>query len=66
MAYFPNYAMEVEPTLSNTFTEALKDRFSRQTRLDQIAEGGDIAFEGEITGYTTTPSAITAEGGFEA
>lgn len=59
VAYFPNYAAEVEPMLSNTFTEALKDRFTRQTRLNQIAEGGDIAFEGEITGYTTAPSAIT-------
>ena len=65
VAYFPNYAMEVEPTLSNTFTEALKDRFTRQTRLNQIPEGGDIAFEGEITGYTTSPSSITndASGG---
>ncbi len=59
--YFPNNAMMVAPTLSNTLTEALKDRMSRQTRLDQVGEGGDLAFEGEITSYVTAPSAVSAD-----
>ncbi len=51
VAYFPNNAPMVAPTLSTTLTEALRDKFSRQTRLQQVDEGGDFAFEGEITNY---------------
>ncbi len=47
-------------------SEALKDRLSRQTRLSQISEGGDIAFEGEITDDSTAPAAIGAGGGGES
>lgn len=63
--YIPNNAAMVAPTLSNTLTEALKDRLSRQTRLSQVSEGGDLAFEGEIVDYMTVPSAIGTDGGFE-
>ena len=48
VAYFPNNAPMVAPTLSNALTEGLRDKFSRQTRLQQVDEGGDFAFEGEI------------------
>lgn len=58
--YFPNMAMLVEPTLSNTFTEALKDMFTRQTRLQQIEADGHLQFSGEIRGYDITPTAITS------
>ncbi len=59
IAYFPNNAPMVAPILSSTLTEALQDRFSRQTRLAIVSEGGDLSFEGEITNYTTQPAAIT-------
>lgn len=61
VAYFPNNALMVAPTLSNTFTEALRDRMMRQTRLGQVSENGDLAFEGEITSYTTVPTSISAD-----
>ena len=48
VAYFPNKAAMVSPILSSTLTEALVDKFSRQTRLEQVEEGGDFAFEGEL------------------
>ena len=51
---FPNNALLVAPILSSTLTEALQDRFSRQTRLTLVPEGGDLNFEGEITNYTST------------
>ena len=54
VAYFPNNATMVSPILSSTLTEALVDIFSRRTRLMQVDEGGDFAFEGEITNYTST------------
>ena len=58
--YFPNQAQLINPTLSNDFTTALRDAIMNQTSLDMVETGGDMAFEGEITDYRTTPVAITA------
>ena len=55
--YFQNTASLAPPTLSQTFTEALRDKLA-QTRLANVSKGGDLNFEGSITGYTTTPMAI--------
>ena len=57
--YFQNLAPLVVPSLSNTFTEALRDRFLNQTKLDYVRSNGDLAFEGQIVGYTIEPIAIT-------
>ena len=61
IAYFPNNAAMVAPILSSTLTEALKDRFSRQTRLQQVPDGGDLAFEGEIINYTSTTASVSSQ-----
>lgn len=58
--YFPNNAPMVAPTLSSTLTQTLQDKFARQTNLQVVDTGGDLAFEGEITNYTSTPAAVTA------
>lgn len=58
--YFPNNAPMVAPSLSSTLTDALQDKFARQTKLQLVSTGGDLAFEGEITNYTSTPAAITS------
>jgi hypothetical protein len=60
VAYFPNNAPMVAPTLINVLTEGLRDKFSRQTRLQQVEEGGDFAFEGEITNYKSTTSSVSS------
>ena len=60
VAYFPNNAPMGAPTLSNALTEGLRDKFSRQTRLQQVDEGGDFAFEGEIVNYTSTTSSVSS------
>lgn len=60
VAYFPNNAPMVAPILSSTLTDALVDKFSRQTRLTQVDEGGDFAFEGEITGYSSTTASVSS------
>ncbi len=60
VAYFPNNAPMVSPILSSTLTTALQDKFSRQTRLQQVDEGGDFAFEGEIVGYTSTTASVSS------
>ena len=60
VAHFPNNAPMVAPTLSNVLTEGLRDKFSRQTRLQQVEEGGDFAFEGEITNYSSTTASVSS------
>ena len=55
---FPNLAMLVQPTLSQAFTMALRDKFASQTNLNIVQNNGDLNIEGEITGYTNQPVAI--------
>ncbi|MBQ5404966.1 MAG: LptE family protein [Bacteroidales bacterium] len=56
--YFQNRSTYVNATLSNTITENLKDRFMSQTPLSLVKSGGDLHFEGTITGYTITSVGI--------
>jgi len=56
--YFPNNALLVNPTLSQTFTDALKDKFVSQTTLDLVSDGGELVLEGDIINYATQPIAI--------
>lgn len=57
---FQNIAPQVNPTLSNQFTEALKERFVSQTRLTMVNSFGDFAFSGQITTYNV--SAVSIQG----
>ena len=61
VAYFPNNATMVSPILSSTMTDALVDIFTRRTRLMQIDDGGDFAFEGEIVNYTSTTASVSSD-----
>lgn len=63
VAYFPNNATMVAPILSSALTDALRERFERQTRLTQVNDGGDLALEGEITNYVSTSSSVTSDNG---
>lgn len=58
--YINNMAMIVYPPLSNSLTEALKDKFTRTTRLSLVSYDGDLHFEGEITNYDVTSMGVTA------
>lgn len=60
VAYFPNNATMVAPILSSTMTDELKNIFLSRTSLTEVAAGGDFAFEGEITGYTSTTASISS------
>lgn len=55
-----NRAMKVNPSLSNTITNALQDKFRRLTKLDMLTEGGDLEISGMITNYDITPTAVTS------
>ena len=57
---FPNRAPMYVPTLSQSFSEKLKDKLLSQTSLQLVTSGvGDLDYAGEITGYTVTPIAVT-------
>ena len=60
VAYFPNNASLVEPTLSQKFTLALQDVFEQQTNLTFTKQNADLVFEGEITRYDIFPVAATS------
>lgn len=59
--YFPNNAILVEPSLSQLFTTQFQDLFTTQTNLTLVKSGGDLQFEGEITGYKINPMTATAQ-----
>lgn len=56
--YFQNLAPLVNPSLSNYFTEELKNKFVTQTSLNTVNDYGDLQFSGQIVGYTFAPIAI--------
>jgi len=58
IAYFTNNAPLIEPTLSQSLTDALRDRFQSQTNLSLVTANGDLQLEGNITDYSTRPVAI--------
>jgi len=60
VAFFRNNATLVEPTLSQTFTDALKNKMTNQTRLAQVDRNGDLAFEGAITNYVPSQPGTSA------
>jgi len=60
--YFNNRARVINPTLSQNFTEAMKDKFVNETGLSMAREQGDLEFSGEITGYDVKPLSIQQSG----
>ena len=58
--YFEYKALKVNPSLSNQITEALKDKFTKLTKLEQVDIDGDLEIVGEVTGYDVKATAITA------
>ncbi|MEZ5013454.1 MAG: LptE family protein [Chitinophagales bacterium] len=57
--YFPNQSDLVAPALSQTFTETLKDKFLRESRLTLADNNGDWELSGAIVKYESTPIAPT-------
>ena len=57
---FEYKALKVNPTLSNSLSEAVRTRFRQMTRLEQVEMDGDLEITGEITGYDVRAQAVTA------
>jgi len=60
LSYFNNKAATVQPSLSQVFTERLKDMFLEQTNLSLSENEGDLSFSGYISKYQIKPMAIKA------
>jgi hypothetical protein len=56
---FPIRAALVYPPLQQTFENELLDYIERNTRLKMTDGASDLQIEGEITGYSLTPQAVT-------
>lgn len=57
--FFENQAPTVVPSLGPTITNMLKDYIQSNTKLLLVNGVGDLDFEGVITGFDESPSAIS-------
>ena len=57
---FEYKALKVNPSLANELTEALRNKFRRMTRLEQVDIDGDLEIVGEVSGYDVRAQAVTA------
>lgn len=60
VTYIPNHAANKQATLSDVFTEGLKDKFRSTAGLSLVNSNGDLQFSGSITGYSTSYQGVTA------
>ena len=48
----------IHPPLAQEFSEKLRDKYAKQTRLQLLKVNGDMHLEGEVVSYFLTPMAI--------
>lgn len=60
ISLFTNRAPLANPSFSQILTEALKDKFIRETRLRLGDAQSDLRFDGAVTGYAVSP--VAAQG----
>jgi len=58
VAFFTNNTSLGAPSLSQRFTEKLRDVVSQQTPLSLVRQKGDLQFEGYIADYNVAPIAV--------
>lgn len=58
VAFFVNNTTLGTPSISQKFTEKLRDMVSSQTNLALMKQNGDLQFEGSIADYNVAPVAI--------
>lgn len=59
---FQNRAAYQWGPMATMFNEALNDIFVQQTKLEQVARGGDLQLAGEITAYDQFNKSISSDG----
>jgi len=58
--YVEYTALRVNPSLSNDLTEALKEKYRKLTRLEEVDVDGDLELVCSVTGYDVKATAVTA------
>ena len=58
VGFFTNNTTLGSPSISQKFTEKLRDVVSTQTNLSLMKQNGDLKFEGTIVDYNVAPVAI--------
>jgi hypothetical protein len=58
IGFFANNTTLGPPSLSQRFTERLRDMVSQQTSLALVKQNGDLQFDGTLTEYNVAPVAI--------
>jgi len=58
VAFFVNNTPLGAPSLSQRFTEKMRDVVSQQTPLALIRQNGDLQFEGSVSDYNISPVAV--------
>ena len=58
VTFFTNNISLGAPSLSQRFTEKLRDVVSQQTPLSLVRQNGDLQFEGYIADYNVAPIAV--------
>ena len=58
---FKNNASMVNLKLANDLTAKLKEKFQSQTKLIVLDQKGDLQFEGQITDYAVTATAVGSD-----
>jgi hypothetical protein len=61
IAFFPNNAALVQPSLSQAFTEDMRNFFQTQSPLSLVQKGGDLHLEGSITDYRVGPVGVSGQ-----
>lgn len=59
---FPNRALYQWGPMESMFNNALSDIYVNQTKLQQVARGGDLTLSGEITSYDQINKSISSDG----
>ena len=60
VSYIANHAANKQATLSDVFTEGLKDKFRSDAGLSLVSSNADLQFSGNITDYTASYQGVTA------
>ncbi len=59
---FPNRALYQWGPMESMFNNTLSDIYVNQTKLQQVARGGDLTLSGEITSYDQINKSISSDG----
>jgi len=59
--FFEYKALKVNPMLANQLTEAMREKYRKLTKLEDVEENGDLQVVGSVTGYEVSATAITAD-----